>query len=356
METPCAMPQTIILHVGAYKTATSAIQSLFTLHDQEIASRFGVLYPKAFRRLNSGVLISDAPRTDSYGHHMLAHMLRNERSHATRPEDVDAALAELREEIVRAERPQAFVTTELLSFCPRRFKKRILDALPGFEWRVIYTVRNPVDFVESMNNQLAKSGQEIPPAEGEVGFLHNIADWIELVGEERVRVPVFSSEAFRGFLDDFFAVFQDPALAAYARENLPRTNTSVSAEAAEIRLAFDRHLPAPANMSVRVRHMVTRALAELDERLERRTRLVTLDPEARRGVAERNKAQINEICRRFVEPSLWPLLLGSGDEGEPSPPGPMSFSAADLGAVVDCFAEVLGFASKAGEARGRRRR
>ena len=36
----------LVLHVGAYKTATSTLQSLFSLHEQEIAAVYGIHYPE----------------------------------------------------------------------------------------------------------------------------------------------------------------------------------------------------------------------------------------------------------------------------------------------------------------------
>lgn len=298
----------LILHVGAYKTATSTLQSLFSLFEDEIADRFGIQYAKTLRRTNSGSIIIGHPRVDSLAHHMISHLLRR---------DDDAGRAELVRQ-VRAT-GQAFfatdcrsllVSSELLSFCSHADKALLLEHMDAFDVHVVYAVRNPVDYVESMNNQALKSGErrradtELP----RMHFLQNIQDWAGLVGPERLHVLPFSSAYFKAFCAQFLAVFDDPAFTAFAQTEMPRTNASISAEGARIRAMFNAHLPRPRAMDRRQRHAVTRIVSAIDARLERRTPLVTLDTEDRRAILAANRADMDEICDRFLPRDLWHMF------------------------------------------------
>ena len=330
----------LVLHVGAFKTATSTLQSLFSLHEQEIAAAYGIHYPKAFRRVNMGSIIADHPRTDSYAHHMIAHLLRRSERRELARQFRDMA------EAFRASGCRSLLlSTELLSFCPRDDKAFILDHLAGFDVRVVYAVRNPVDYIESMNNQTLKSGERLqrPRERAEaprtIPFLESIEDWIALVGAQNTFVLPFASAWFEPFCRRFLAVFEDPALTAFAIARMPRTNSSISAEGARLRTMFNRYLPRPRHMDRKQRHIVTRLIVELDAGLKRRTPLVTVDSAERQTILEANRAGIDAICARFLPPETWDLVKEPerGLVASRSSPDDMAFSTRDVERIAACL-------------------
>lgn len=337
------MKQSIILHVGAYKTATSTIQSLFTLHSAEIAKTFGILYPKTFRRVNSGVTIESHPKTDSFGHHLLAHHLRNTRAGLMPQTEHEAFFRTLRQEIEDTACRTVFLSTELLTFCNAQDKAFVAAQLGGFDLRILYAIRNPVDFRESINNQRLKSGLPVKPANNPIGFLRNITEWETVVGLENVNVLPFASRHFDVFLQLFLAAFTDDEFSNYARRWVPRTNSSVSTEGARLRMLFDRFIPPPHDMTPRVRHAVNRMLAELDASLDHRTALVTLDSAVRRAVQDLNLPQIRTLCERFIPPAHWPILL-EPEKGLLTERNDLTtdtrFSVEDIEKILGCFAEM----------------
>lgn len=305
----------LILHVGAYKTATSTLQSLFSLHEDDIAGRFGIHYPHAFRRVNSGVTIAGHPKVDSFAHHTIAHHVCRWSDVAAGRATATAMFGELAADFRASDCRSAFISTELLSFCNREQKEFILGQLGGFDVEVVYAVRNPVDYVESMNNQALKSGDRLrvsnakEPHVHRLPFLENIEDWVALVGREKVHVLSFSSAYFEPFCRRFLEVFGDAAFSEYAMERMPRTNSSISAEGARVRLMFNRHLPRPKDMAPRKRHMVTRIVGEIAAELSRNTPLVTLDTAERRRILENHRGEIDAICDRFLPRELWHTLM-----------------------------------------------
>ena len=330
----------LVLHVGAYKTATSTLQSLFSLHEQEIAAVYGIHYPRTFRRVNMGSIIAGHPRTDFYAHHMIAHLLRRSERRELARQFRDMA------EGFRASGCRGLVlSTELLSFCPRADKAFILEHLAGFDVRVVYAVRNPVDYVELMNNQTLKAGERLQrpreraAAPRTIPFLESIEDWIALVGAQNMAVLPFASGYFEPFCRRFLAAFEDPAFTAFAMARMPRTNSSISAEGARLRTLFNRFLPRPRHMDRKQRHIVTRLIVELDAGLERRTPLVTLDSAEQQTILEANRADINAICGRFLPPEAWDLVRQPerGLAASRSSPDDMAFSARDVDRIAACL-------------------
>lgn len=333
----------IILHVGAYKTATSTIQSLFTLHDEEIAARFGILYPKTFRRVNSGVSIEGMPQTDSVGHHLVAHYLHNLRSGVVTAETVDAAFRSLWEEIAASDCGAVFLASELLCFHSKPDKQFIIDRLPDFDVEVMYAVRNPVDFIESRNNQRLKSGLPLLETRRPVGFLKNIRDWERILGPGKVNVLPFATRAVTPFLRLMLATFSGPDFLAFAEARMPRTNSSISAEGVRLRRVFDCLIPAPETMSLRARHLVTRMVVDLDASLARRTTLVTLGTAERAAVQALNASQMQAICERYIDPVYQPALLEpeKGLQAERNDGGDeITLSESDMENVLTCFLEL----------------
>jgi hypothetical protein len=136
------------IHIGVPKTATTTIQSFFTMHRDALLQR-GVLYPTSIansdghselHRVLSAVLEPDSvPWLDGLRKHMEN---RN-------------VIASLFEEAARTKAKTVVLSAESLAFMRR--PERLRRALDPYSSRVLVYLRRQDDFLASFYNQLIKS-------------------------------------------------------------------------------------------------------------------------------------------------------------------------------------------------------
>ena len=136
------------IHIGVPKTATSTIQSFFTMHRDALLQR-GVLYPKSI--------------ANSDGHSELHRAL----SVALEPDSVpwldelrkdmenQNVIASLLEEVARTEAKTVVLSAESLAFMRR--PETLRRALSPYSARVLVYLRRQDNFLASFYNQLIKS-------------------------------------------------------------------------------------------------------------------------------------------------------------------------------------------------------
>lgn len=144
------MPE-IVLHAGAFKTATSAVQTALFRHREMLRGEFGIYLPDTFARRLQGVREEDAR-----AHHLLGHAVRRVERGQDDGSGLRAGLDELAAEVRNSGAPTSIVTTELLTRCGPKACEVIRDALRGFDLRVVYSVRRVDEYLESLAKQELK--------------------------------------------------------------------------------------------------------------------------------------------------------------------------------------------------------
>jgi hypothetical protein len=189
----------IIIHAGAYKTATSSIQLLCNRHS-DLLSKAGLLFPKTGFRPNAG---SAAP--DSGAHHQLVHLVKFPQAGSS----IQIALLRdrLRREIAGSSCNRILLSSELLTATTLDVKRGFFDqfcAIPEIgSIRVKYAIRAPDDYLESISNQSIKFGRFPRISRRPIPFPQDIADWKSLVGDN-VDVSYFSKRSADAFIRRFF--------------------------------------------------------------------------------------------------------------------------------------------------------
>lgn len=132
----------LILHIGAHKTGTTALQQYFTEHRAALA-KAGILYPRSCAH--------------HFAQHRLAFALR--RKHVPGTNDVPDLKVEVRalqEEIARSSCGKAFISSEEFFSLPKENVAELRAALDGQEVRVLAVLRRPDELFASLYNQKVK--------------------------------------------------------------------------------------------------------------------------------------------------------------------------------------------------------
>ncbi len=338
-----AEPPSLYLHCGAYKTGTSSIQGFFSIHREELVGKFGLLYPLTARRTNSGIILPGQAKDACYGHHQLAHFgykeLGTSKSQSRELRDL---LESVKQEFAKSGAHSLFISTELLTSLGGRVRRIILTEFAGFRIQVIYCVRQPGDYIESMNNQILRGGATALYSNGPLPFLRNLDAWADAIGRENVRVLTFSPKRFSAYAREFFDIPGIEGLADFAVPRLPRLNSSTSLEGITVRSFLGRHLPHRSTLSPKKRHHFDLLIGEIDEALSRRTPLVTLSQEDRRKIDEANDAAMQEIVARYLTPASAEFLLASGSSRPDSPKNlgqPCHYTQGDVRMILEKLTE-----------------
>lgn len=134
--------QTVILHIGAHKTGTSAIQR-FCWENREALAHRGFLYPTSCNHLAA--------------QHRLAFALKDARRHpASGPLDYRQELGSLKQEIAASGCPTVLVSSEeLFSIKPDKIAL-LSEELHAYEVKILAVLRRPDQLFESIYNQRVK--------------------------------------------------------------------------------------------------------------------------------------------------------------------------------------------------------
>ncbi|KPP88004.1 MAG: Sulfotransferase domain [Rhodobacteraceae bacterium HLUCCO07] len=138
------MTRVLNIHIGAHKTATTALQSTF-LRNSEILAQNGILYPDS-NRLH-------------FAHHRLSFALRGLKDHKHDDvPDFNIEIAELRKAIEDSPQPQIFISSEEFFVCSAKQLHRLHKALDlPINIRIIATIRRQDDYLLSVYNQRSKT-------------------------------------------------------------------------------------------------------------------------------------------------------------------------------------------------------
>ena len=130
--------KTVYLHIGSHKTATTSLQSIFSVSD-DLLEAAGVLFPKSGRKYQA--------------HHPLAWQLRDEATAST-PLDALGDWPALFHEIDASPADVAVVSTEDFEWIQN------LDRLEArkqrYEVKVLFYMSSPETYLESFYNQIVK--------------------------------------------------------------------------------------------------------------------------------------------------------------------------------------------------------
>lgn len=302
----------VYLHCGALKTATSSIQSFGSIHRETLLKDFGILYPAAGGRVNAGVGLPDHSGIKSYGHHLLFHHGLPEREENKGWRKFRATTGAIKREFEESGASKLFLSCELLTSCGVKLRRMLLSEFSGFRVRILYCVRRPADYQESMNNQILSVRREIVQSNEPLPFLRNLDAWADEVGHGNVVVPVFAPSRFPEYIREFFDAMEIPGLASFAVENMPKVNGSLSLEGVHVLDLLDTLLPPWGEIAHPRRQKIDVMVNEINASLSRRTRLVTLDASERARISEINRPEMEELIRRYLKPEHSPLLVEDG--------------------------------------------
>lgn len=180
------MARSLYIHIGAHKTATTAIQRACWQGRPALAQN-DVLYPKT--------------NIYHFGHHRLAFALksRHDPKRGDIP-DVAEEIEALRNAIEGAEQSRALISSEAFFVMPRAKLKHLRTALDGIDVRVIAFVRRQDDYLLSLYNQNARMiGNDFTrPLRthvanprgigGEISYLRWLNLWREVFGADAVHL------------------------------------------------------------------------------------------------------------------------------------------------------------------------
>lgn len=217
----------VILHVGAHKTGTTALQSTF-LQNRDTLARSGVIYPDT--------------NWYRYAHHRLAFALLGRLDQDKGDASVlSYELDELNAVIAGADKQaRIFVSSEELLALPPDAVQRLKDGIECDDIRILAVVRRPDELLLSIYNQKMKSPMNKfeEPLHGFVDApdqLHRDMDqpgcvttWIDAFGQD--RLILWSYEA-ANVIPDCLRLL---GLSENAITPGPRINSSVSSAVLEV--------------------------------------------------------------------------------------------------------------------------
>lgn len=323
----------LYLHCGAFKTATSSIQSFGSIHRETLLRDYGILYPLAGGRVNAGVGLRDHPDVKSYGHHLLVHHGLPDRPENRKGRRFRATVGAIRKEFEESGARKLFLSCELLTSCGAKLRRMILTEFSGFRIRILYSVRHAADYHESMNNQILSVRKEIGDSGNPLPFLRNLDAWSAELGHENIRVFVFAPSRFPDYIREFFDALETPGLTSFASGNMPKVNGSLSLEGIHILDLLNSFLPPWGEIKHPRRQKIDLMVNDINGALSRRTPLITLDASERAAIDRINRPEMEELVRRYLKPGDEALLV-HGADGRSTPAKNLgdscSFSSGDL--------------------------
>lgn len=288
---------TVVLHAGAYKTATSTIQTLMMANRDVILERYGILYPKTATRRNTG---SASP--DSQAHHLLYHVLRDDNATPPDAEQIAQQKERLFEEVRLSGAKQLVICSELFASASQRVKKALVEMLDGANLRVLYTLRRPDDYLESMQNQTHKNFRTPgKPPKKPLPTLRNLQEWEALVGRENLEVLTFPRGGYVSYLSRVFTALglaaDDPVIDACLHNNKAMTLTGLIMRRAVSAQLAERHLPITRDLC----HRLNVELDALETHMPESPKAIFLTRQDRRVAMKVNKKDAAKILGYMSE-------------------------------------------------------
>ncbi len=278
----------IYLHVGNYKTGTTAVQT-FLFGNREKLADCGYFVPLAGR-------VGDA-------HHAWAASLLG-RPGGTDP---DALYREINEELNACGSDKAIVSTE--TFFNGKVASELVKRLAGHEIVVIAYLRRQDEFASAFYMQLVKHPnfmESSPPdirrfmrKEGAADYLNSLTHWAAAVGENSMIVRPYECEQLpEGLIPDFLDCIGIGASRASEFTAASSVNVTIETELIEfLRIANGLGL------SKNEHAMLLHALTEISRRGDKSELLHkrnVFSPEERRMLLEALEEENEELARTFL--------------------------------------------------------
>jgi len=224
-----------VIHIGMFKTGTTALQKMLSLHADELRKR-GILYPHV------------EPGTRAQ--HRLSVLLKPYVPLWGRPVDFDdIAMARGQLDLVKQEvaqhRPEVLLLSSEAMFRPiDDGPQDLLDELAAISESVeiCVWVRDPVEQFAAGFRQRAKSHRGYRPIAG-VSYRAALESWIAKVGQDKVTVRRYARDSLvnREIFDDYLGAIFSHDL-GLPKINHHEQNTSLSPEAIQaVQAYFDAY-------------------------------------------------------------------------------------------------------------------
>ncbi|MFY0312405.1 hypothetical protein ACFMBG_21205 [Leisingera sp. D0M16] len=207
----------LVVHIGAHKTGTTALQSSFASLDR-VLKKHGVLYPKS--------------NWFHYSQHRLSFALKSwaDPNRGDVP-DFEREAAALNREISRAGLPTAFISSEELFSCSPEAISRFAGAVQAHRVSILAMVRRPDDLLLSIYNQKAKHpGNNF--ARGLKAFTSDpailspdmtqyrcVQNWCDVFGQDSVTVMKYEAASTISQICNFLDLPPQPFEEACAQSN-----------------------------------------------------------------------------------------------------------------------------------------
>jgi hypothetical protein len=290
----------LIVHAGAFKTATSGLQVYLHSARDRLLSERRILYPQTGARRNFGSL-----NRHSVSHNLLFHVSKSASDPSGRDKLTETRRA-LRIEIGESGAETIVVSAEKLSLTKQRDKRLFLalfDDLPVDEFFVVYSLRHFASFVESMTNQDLKNPLKWPVgiADGMdgTGMLRDIDHWRNLVGPANVTSLYFDPIDHHGFCAEMLTALGCDAQDANSLA-LTADNTSASLNTVHVAGALSKVVHG-AEVDRHVRKVILETIAKLEGAWEAPAKAVALPQKL-----VKNLSLLFASKREEIEASLTP--------------------------------------------------
>lgn len=189
------MQKTLYIHIGHYKTGTTALQVFCSRHQAMLAEKHGLDYPsvRIHNAKHSGYAFA---LYKAAGVETLMHGFAD----PTPPEPV---WAELFDHVRASPHPKTIISSEELMRvgqfpkAAERLKAIIADTAQGIDIRIIVYLRAPQSHLKSWHNQLVKMGQPVADfnnaLEGAIEAIHYdyaqaLAPWSQIFGAKNIDI------------------------------------------------------------------------------------------------------------------------------------------------------------------------
>jgi hypothetical protein len=223
--------QTLYLHVGLHKTATTALQLFFAQNKEELQKR-GICYPQ------TGL--------SAYGgHHPLVSALGKPNPRFFPAEkSLEAYLEELQSEAQAC--PAVLISSEHLSDGAEISKVKKLTSLAS-QTKIILYLRRQDTYIESFYLQMIKDNLTVPFEELSLGMIPNLSYrkicdyWAAHFGRENLMIRVYEKGQFAGgnIFQDFLNLLEVPLDHSFALQK-KRINIAFGRDEAEFKRIANR--------------------------------------------------------------------------------------------------------------------
>ncbi len=325
--------QQLVIHSGAYKTATSAVQMILNRNAEILSREHGLLVPKTFSRPLQGVHEENAR-----SHNQLGHAVNKfRRGEEGAKEQLQQGLAKLAEEMRTSGLPRAVISTEMLTGIDAASATLIQEAMKDFALRVVYSVRRVDEYVESLARQRLKFKNVLRKNNVSGGTpFSGLLSWADVLGDGSIDVLVY------GYPSRDEAVFntllaigvEDPA--HLVRDN-PVLNPSLQADGVLLRRALTRFATAIGHDVVKegLREDIVKRAYGLESRLEHLKPLPIYDKAERLALFDATLPSHEEIARRFLTLEQSTVFLARSAIESLDESAPAQWSESEILSVVE---------------------